>query len=44
MASILLLGSGEFEAWSTDVERLAMTGSVGDGSVVILPAAKRLGR
>ena len=39
MARFLLLGSGEFEAWSTDVERLAMTGSVGDGGVAILPTA-----
>ena len=39
MARFLLLGSGEFEEWSTDLERLAMTGSVGDGSVVILPTA-----
>ena len=39
MARFLLLGSGEFEEWSTDVERLAMADSVGDGGVVILPTA-----
>jgi cyanophycinase len=39
VARFLLLGSGEFEAWSTDVERLAISGSVGDGSVVILSTA-----
>ena len=39
MARFLLLGSGEFEAWSTEVERLALTDAVGDGSVVILPTA-----
>ena len=35
----LLLGSGEFEAWSTDVERRALELATGDGSVVILPTA-----
>jgi cyanophycinase len=39
VARFLLLGSGEFEAWSTEVERLALTDAVGDGSVVILPTA-----
>ena len=39
MATFLLLGSGEFEPWSTDVERLALAEAVGDGSVVILPTA-----
>jgi cyanophycinase-like exopeptidase len=35
----LLLGSGEFEPWSTDVERRALAGANGDGSVAILPTA-----
>ncbi len=39
MSTYLLLGSGEFEPWSTDVERLALADAVGDGSVVILPTA-----
>ena len=39
MSTYLLLGSGEFEPWSTDVERLALAGAVGDGSVVIVPTA-----
>ncbi len=33
MSTLLLLGSGEFELWSTDVERLALAGADGDGSV-----------
>jgi len=37
--TFLLLGSGEFEAWSADVERLALADAVGDGSVLILPTA-----
>jgi len=39
LATFLLLGSGEFEPWSTEVERTALAGAVGDGSVVILPTA-----
>jgi cyanophycinase len=35
----LLLGSGEFEPWSTEVETIALAGAVGDGSVAILPTA-----
>ena len=35
----LLLGSGEFEAWSGDAERFAMTGANGDGSVAVLATA-----
>jgi len=37
--TFLLLGSGEFEAWSTDVERRALAAATGDGSVAILPTA-----
>ena len=39
MPSFLLLGSGEFEPWSTEVESLALADAVGDGSVAILPTA-----
>jgi cyanophycinase len=34
-----LLGSGEFEPWSADVESLALADAVGDGTVAILPTA-----
>jgi cyanophycinase len=37
--TFLLLGSGEFEPWSTEVESLALAGAVGNGSVAILPTA-----
>lgn len=37
--TFLLLGSGEFEAWTHDVERQALARAAGDGSVVILPTA-----
>jgi cyanophycinase len=37
--TFLLLGSGEFEAWSSDVERRALELATGDGSVVIVPTA-----
>jgi cyanophycinase-like exopeptidase len=37
--TFLLLGSGEFEPWSSDVERLALADAAGDGSVVIAPTA-----
>jgi cyanophycinase len=37
--TFLLLGSGEFEPWSTEVETLALAGAVGNGSVAILPTA-----
>jgi cyanophycinase len=39
LGRFLLLGSGEFEPWSADVESLALAGAVGDGSVAILPTA-----
>lgn len=39
MGALLLLGSGEFEPWSEPIERRALSGAVGDGSVVILPTA-----
>ena len=39
MPTFLLLGSGEFEPWSTEVESLALADAVGDGSVAILPTA-----
>jgi len=35
----LLLGSGEFEPWSHEVEARALREATGDGSVVILPTA-----
>lgn len=37
--TFLLLGSGEFEAWSHDVEATVLGAATGDGSVVILPTA-----
>jgi cyanophycinase len=39
MPRFLLLGSGEFEPWSTEVETRALRDAVGDGSVAILPTA-----
>jgi cyanophycinase-like exopeptidase len=35
----LLLGSGEFEPWSAEAERFALSGATGDGSVAILSTA-----
>ena len=35
----LLLGSGEFEPWTHDVESVVLRDATGDGSVVILPTA-----
>jgi cyanophycinase len=35
----LLLGSGEFEPWSRDLEADILAGASGDGSVVIVPTA-----
>ncbi len=35
----LLLGSGEFEPWSGNAERFALTGAGGDGSVAVLATA-----
>jgi cyanophycinase len=37
--SIALLGSGEFEPWTEDVDRWLLERATGDGSVLILPAA-----
>jgi cyanophycinase len=37
--SFLLLGSGEFEAWTEEVERAALATATGDGSVLVLPTA-----
>jgi len=37
--TFLLLGSGEFEPWTHEVEAKALAGAAGDGSVVILPTA-----
>jgi cyanophycinase len=37
--TFLLLGSGEFEPWSTEVESRALADAAGDGSVAILPTA-----
>jgi cyanophycinase-like exopeptidase len=34
-----LLGSGEFEAWSADVDRRLLADATGDGRVLILPTA-----
>ena len=34
-----LLGSGEFEPWSEEVDRWSLDGSSGDGRVLILPTA-----
>jgi len=39
MATFLLLGSGEFEAWTHEVESEALAAASGDGRVVILPTA-----
>jgi cyanophycinase len=38
-ATFLLLGSGEFEPWTSDVESRVLERSSGDGSVAILPTA-----
>jgi cyanophycinase len=37
--TLLFLGSGEFEPWSTEVETAALARAAGDGSVAILPTA-----
>jgi cyanophycinase len=37
--TFLLMGSGEFEPWSVEVERAALHGARGDGSVAIVPTA-----
>jgi len=37
--TFLLMGSGEFEPWSEEVERAAIHGARGDGSVAIVPTA-----
>ena len=37
--TFLLMGSGEFEAWSEEVEQAALQGARGDGSVAIVPTA-----
>jgi len=37
--TFLLQGSGEFEPWTAGLERCALAGAVGDGSVAILPTA-----
>lgn len=37
--TFLLLGSGEFEPWTHEIEAKALAGAAGDGSVVILPTA-----
>jgi len=37
--TFLLLGSGEFEPWTHEVEAKVLAGASGDGSVVILPTA-----
>ncbi|HYJ60433.1 MAG TPA: Type 1 glutamine amidotransferase-like domain-containing protein [Actinomycetota bacterium] len=37
--TFLLLGSGEFEPWTHDVEASVLRDAVGDGSVAILPTA-----
>jgi cyanophycinase len=40
--TFLLLGSGEFEPWTADVERRTLETAKGDGSVVVLPTASAL--
>src|SRR5580704_1556132 len=35
----LLLGSGEFEPWSAEAERFALSRAAGDGSVAVLATA-----
>ena len=42
--TFLMLGSGEFEAWVTEAERIALAGATGDGSVVVLPTASATDR
>ena len=37
--SFALLGSGEFEPWTEDVDRWLLDRATGDGTVLILPAA-----
>jgi cyanophycinase len=37
--TFLLLGSGEFEAWTHDIEAKVLAEATGDGSVLILPTA-----
>ncbi len=37
--TFLLMGSGEFEPWSEEVEGAALQGARGDGTVAIVPAA-----
>jgi cyanophycinase len=37
--TFLLLGSGEFEPWTHEVERVALASAAGDGSVAIVPTA-----
>jgi len=39
VAPIALLGSGEFEPWASDGERLLLSLAAGDGSVAVLPLA-----
>ena len=39
MSAYGLLGSGEFEPWSADVDRQLLAEATGDGRVLILPTA-----
>jgi len=39
VAPMALLGSGEFEPWASDGERLLLSLAAGDGSVAVLPLA-----
>ncbi len=39
MSTFALLGSGEFEPWSTEVDRWVLGSADGDGRVLILPTA-----
>jgi cyanophycinase len=39
MGPVALLGSGEFEPWTDDVDRAVLEAATGDGSVAILPTA-----
>lgn len=39
MATFLLLGSGEFEPWTSPIERRVLDAATGDGTVLVIPTA-----
>jgi cyanophycinase len=39
VATLLLLGSGEFEPWTTPIERRVLDAATGDGTVLVIPTA-----